>query len=155
MLEIKKILFPVEFSENVSKILPFAIGVAEKYKSKLILLYVAQDLAASGMYSFVPHPSAESFTKEIVSGAKKAMQKLSEEYSEALKTCPDYEYKIVIGDPVTEIIKTIKSENIDMVIMGTHGRKGLEHTIFGSVAENVVKKSPVPVMTVNPHKVKS
>jgi nucleotide-binding universal stress UspA family protein len=38
--------------------------------------------------------------------------------------------------------------------MGTHGRKGLEHIVFGSVAENVVKKSPVPVMSVNPHKVK-
>jgi nucleotide-binding universal stress UspA family protein len=38
--------------------------------------------------------------------------------------------------------------------MGTHGRKGLEHAIFGSVAENVVKKSPVPVLIVNPHKVK-
>ena len=155
MVEIKKILFPADFSENVARILPYAIGVAEKYKSKLILLYVAQDLAASGMYSFVPHPSAASFTEEIVSGAKKAMEEMCEEQSEVLKACPDYEHKIVIGDPVTEIIKAIESENIDMVIMGTHGRKGLEHTIFGSVAENVVKKSPVPVMTINPYKVKS
>ena len=55
---------------------------------------------------------------------------------------------------VKEILKTIESETIDLVIMGTHGRKGLEHVFFGSVAENVVKKSPVPVLTINPYKVK-
>jgi nucleotide-binding universal stress UspA family protein len=155
MVEIKKILFPVDFSESTQKVFPYVLAVVEKYKGKLILMYVAQDLAASGMYSFVPHPSAESFTHEVLSGAKKAMDEMCENQADALKACPGYEKKIVTGDPATEIIKTIESENVDLVIMGTHGRKGLEHTIFGSVAENVVRKSPVPVMTVNPYKVKS
>ncbi len=153
MVEINTILFPVDFSESTQKVFPYVLTVVEKYKGKLILMYVAQDLAASGMYSFIPHPSAESFTNEVVSGAKKAMDEMCESQADALKACPDYVKKIVVGDPATEIIKTIESENVDMVIMGTHGRKGLEHTIFGSVAENVVRKSPVPVMTVNPYKV--
>jgi len=50
-----------------------------------------------------------------------------------------------------EILKTIDSEGIDLVIMGTHGRKGLKYVFFGSVAENVVKRSPVPVLTINPY----
>jgi nucleotide-binding universal stress UspA family protein len=61
---------------------------------------------------------------------------------------------IVSGDPATKILASIEPEGIDLVVLGTHGRRGLEHTIFGSVAENVVKQSPVPVLVVNPHKVK-
>lgn len=153
MVEFKKILFPVDFSENVPKIAPYVLSVAEKYKSTIMLLHVAQDLAKWRTY--VPHPSIETFTREVVSGAEKAMDEMCEQHAEVLKSCAGYEKRIVIGDPATEIIKTIESENIDMVIMGTHGRKGLEHTIFGSVAENVLRKSPVPVMAVNPYKVKS
>ena len=74
--------------------------------------------------------------------------------NEQLKGCPDFKRMIVSGDPALEILKIIESEDIDLVIMGTHGRKGLEHVIFGSVAENVVKKSSAPVMTVNPYKLK-
>ena len=72
-----------------------------------------------------------------------------------MQSWPNFKRRIASGDPVTEILKTIESEGIDLVIMGTHGRKGLEHTMFGSVAENVVKKSPVPVLIVNPYKLKS
>ncbi len=73
---------------------------------------------------------------------------------EQLQDCPNFQKRIVSGDPATAILKAIDSEGIDLVIMGTNGRKGLEHTIFGSVAENVVKKSPVPVLVVNPYKLR-
>ena len=62
------------------------------------------------------------------------------------------ERRIVSGDRVSEILETIQSEDIDLVIMGTHGRKGLEHMILGSVAENVMRKSRVPVLIINPYK---
>ena len=58
---------------------------------------------------------------------------------------------IILGDAAEEVLNYVQSEGIDLVIMGTHGRKGLEHIIFGSVAERVVKQSPVPVLTVNPY----
>ena len=57
-------------------------------------------------------------------------------------------------DLLARLQAALQFEDIDLVVMGTHGRKGLEHVIFGSVAENVVKKSTVPVMTVNPYKLK-
>jgi hypothetical protein len=63
-----------------------------------------------------------------------------------------FEEIIVSGAPAQEILKAIEVHAIDLVIMGTHGYKGLQHTIFGSVAENVVKKSPIPVLVVNPYK---
>jgi nucleotide-binding universal stress UspA family protein len=56
-----------------------------------------------------------------------------------------------LGDAAEEVLNYVRSEGIDLVIMGTHGRKGLEKVVFGSVAERVVQKSPVPVLTINPH----
>jgi nucleotide-binding universal stress UspA family protein len=58
---------------------------------------------------------------------------------------------VVLGDAAEEILNYAKTEGIDLIIMGTHGRKGIERIIFGSVAERVVKKSPIPVLTVNPY----
>jgi nucleotide-binding universal stress UspA family protein len=150
MKEIKKILFPNDFSENASKILQYVLSISEAYNSTIYLLHVVQDLHKWGK-AYIPHPSMDVFQKEAVEGAEKVMDRVCEEQ---LQSCPSLERRVVSGDPATEILKTIEAEDIDLVIMGTHGRKGLEHVILGSVAENVVKKSSAPVMTVNPYKLK-
>ena len=62
--------------------------------------------------------------------------------------------RVIVGDPASEILKFIDAEGIDLVIMGTYGRKGMDETIFGSVADNVIKLSPVPVMIINPYRIK-
>ena len=146
-MEIKKILFPIDLTANSSKILPYVLSISEKYNSAIYLLHVVQDLLRWG-HLYVPHTSMERFQKEAAEGAEKAMQRICDDQ---LHSCPNFQRRIVSGDPVTEILNTIESENIDLVIMGTHGRKGLEHALFGSVAENVVKRSTVPVLTINPH----
>jgi len=150
MVEIKKILFPIDLTENSSKILPYVLSASEKYNSTIYLLHVVHDLLKWG-HLYIPHPSLDKFQKEAMEGAKKAMDMVCEK---ELQSCPNFQRKVVSGDPAAEILKTIESEGIDLVIMGTHGRKGLEHTIFGSVAENVVKKSPVPILVINPYKLK-
>ncbi|MCK4488259.1 MAG: universal stress protein [Desulfobacterales bacterium] len=150
MAEIKKILFPCDLTENSSKILPYVLSVSEKYNSMIYLLHVVQDLHRWGKV-YIPHASMNTFQNEALEGAETALDRVCDEQ---LESCPNFQRRIVSGDPATEILKTIETEDIDLVVMGTHGRKGLEHTIFGSVAENVVKKSPVPVMTVNPYRVK-
>ena len=150
MMEIKKILFPCDLSENASKILPYVLSISEAYNSTIYLLHVVQDLRRWGNV-YIPHKSMDVFQKEALEGAEKAMDRVCEEQ---LQSCPNFQRRIVSGDPATEILKTIETEDVDMVIMATHGRKGLEHVILGSVAENMVRKSPVPVMTVNPYKLK-
>jgi nucleotide-binding universal stress UspA family protein len=153
MVEMKKILFPIDLTENSSKILPYVLSVSEKYNSTIYLLHVVPDFqkwAREYISHTSPYASLDMFRKEAVEGAKKAVDRVCEEQ---LQSCPNFQRRIVSGDAATEILKTIESEHIDLVIMGTHGRKGLEHTIFGSVAENVMKKSPVPVLVVNPYKV--
>ena len=150
MKKIKKILFPNDFSENASKILQYVLSISEAYNSTIYLLHVVQDLHRWGKV-YIPHTSMDVFQKEALEGAEKVMDRVCEEQ---LQSCPSFERRVVSGDPATEILKTIEAEDIDLVIMGTHGRKGLEHVILGSVAENVVKKSSAPVMTVNPYKLK-
>ena len=150
MVKIKKILFPCDLTENSSKILPYVLSVSEKYDSMIYLLHVVQDLHKWGKV-YIPHTSMDKFQKEAVDGAEKALDRVCEEQ---LESCPNFQKRVVSGDPAMEILKTIETENIDLVVMGTHGRKGLEHILMGSVAGNVVKKSPVPVMTINPYKLK-
>lgn len=67
---------------------------------------------------------------------------------------PALKAKVIIGDAAERILNYITSEEIDLVIMGTHGRKGLERVFFGSVADRVIKMAPVPVLSINPHRAK-
>jgi nucleotide-binding universal stress UspA family protein len=150
MLEVKKILFPCDFTENSTKILPYVFAVSDKWDSTIYLLHITQDLLKWGGF-YIPHPSLNSFQRELLESAEKAMDKFCED---ELPGRSNYQKMILPGEPAVEILKVIESEAIDLVIMGTHGRKGLEHTIFGSVAENVVKKSSAPVLVINPHKLR-
>jgi nucleotide-binding universal stress UspA family protein len=152
MKNIKKILFPIDLTQDSSKILPYVLSVSEKYNSMIYLLHVLEDLRL-GYRAYVPnvpHNALNIFQKEAFQIAQKAMHRVCEEQ---LQGCPNFQRRIMSGDPVTEILRIINDEDIDLVIMGTHGRKGLEHMVFGSVAEKVLKKSPVPVLIMNPHTV--
>ena len=146
MHEFKKILFPVDLSEAASKIAPYVRELAVKFEAEIHLLFVARILQHFTSI-YVPHPSVNKFEGEIVKGAEKKLQEFMEE------SFPDYpcKAKVIMGDAAEEVLNYTQSEGIDLVVMGTHGRKGLEHIVFGSVAERVVRKSPVPVLTVNPY----
>ena len=149
MKEFKKILFPVDLSESSPKLVPYVTTMAEKFGAEIHLLFVARVFAYfSGIY--VPHPSINKFEDEIVEGAKKRLKEFTEEYFSDL---PGTKAEVVPGDISEEILKYTGSKGIDLLILGTHGRKGLEKVVFGSVAERVAKTSPVPVLLVNPYKV--
>jgi len=151
MVETKKILFPIDFTDNSTKILPYVLSVSEKYDGMIYLLHVVEDLSKWSSGFYIPQISLTRYQKEALKGAEKTMKRFCKEH---LQGSPNFQKRILSGDPVQEILRTIDSEGIDLVIMGTHGRKGLEHVFFGSVAENVVKMSPAPVLTINPYKVK-
>jgi len=74
-----------------------------------------------------------------------------QEFMEAFFMTDSCKVKVAFGDPAGEVLKYVELEGIDLIIIGTHGKKGIERALFGSVANRVVKKSPVPVLTVNPH----
>ena len=148
MKEFKKILFPVDLSESSEKILPYVQAVAKKFEAKIHILFAARVFEYfSSIY--VPVPSINKFEKEIIDGAEKKLYEFIDKY---FKEYPGTKNVVVSGDASEEIINYVESQGIDLIIMGTHGRKGMDKIIFGSVAERVVKTSPVPVMVVNPFK---
>jgi nucleotide-binding universal stress UspA family protein len=141
----KNILFPVDFSTASAKVAPYVKEIAEKFQSEVHIVFVARvfDYFES---IYVPHPSITNFQTEVVKGGVKKL----EEFTETLFQGTPCKTQVLSGDAAEEILKYSEKHGIDLIIMGTHGRKGLERTIFGSVAERVVKKSLVPVLTVNP-----
>ena len=149
MKEFKKILFPVDLSESSEKILPYVQAVAKKFEAKIHILFAARVFEYFTSIH-VPHPSINKFEKKIIEGAEK---KLYEFIDQHFKEYPGTKTVVVAGDASEEIINYAESQGIDLIIMGTHGRKGLDKVIFGSVAERVVKTAPVPVLVVNPYKV--
>jgi len=143
-MDIKNILCPTDFLEGAKQAVSYAVDIAKKYNAKLCILHVMHDLEkATGWY--VPHITVDELYKDIEAGAEKELDKL---YAEELRGFSSVEHKIVKGIPYEEIIRYSEENNMDLIVMGTHGRKGIDRIIFGSTAERVVKNSKVPVLTV-------
>jgi nucleotide-binding universal stress UspA family protein len=140
------ILFPIDFSESSKKIIPYVITMVQAFQARVHLLYVVRDFKYLTSFH-VPHPSLDQLENEVLESAQKMIAQVCEEHFNAGIT------RVLTGDPATMIIHYAQTENVDLIIMGTHGRKGLDRTFFGSVAENVVKNAPVPVMVINPYRV--
>lgn len=101
----------------------------------IYLLHVLEDLPKWYRGFYDSRSSMDLYQNKALKKAEVCMEKLCEEQ---LQNCPNFQKRRVFKNPATDILKTIDSEEIDLVVMGTHGRKGLDQTIFGSVAENVV-----------------
>lgn len=146
MVEIKSILFPVDFTEASSKVAGYAKTFTEKFGAKLYVLFVAEDLSKfAGFY--VPHAALEKMERELLEGAQKKMPSFIEKN---LSGISDLETMVELGDIAEKICEVAKEKQVDLIIMGTHGRRGLEKALFGSVTEKVVKTAPCPVLTINP-----
>ncbi|MGD9042025.1 MAG: universal stress protein [Desulfobacteraceae bacterium] len=151
MEPIKKILFPVDFSDVSPKIAPWVLMMAEKFEAEIHLLFVARGFGYLSDVYVMP-VTIENIQGEIIKGGETAMDEFVAAHFEKY---PALKAKVDLGDPGDRILKYISSEGIDLVIMGTHGRKGLERVFFGSVADRVIKMSQVPVLSINPHKVQT
>lgn len=148
MIQIKNILFPIEldFVEGNQKILPYVRAMAEKYQAALHILYVLRDPEGYATF-YAPHLNLEKMVEEIAFEAGKKLQEYAQNNLEDFK---NVQTQVRIGGVAREIVEYAREKNIDLIVMGTHGRKGLEAAFFGSVAHKVVKNAPVPVLTVNP-----
>ena len=149
MKDIKKILFPVDLSEVSAKIVPWVRSVVEKFEAEVHLLFVARTFQyySSG---YLDPISIVSIEGELIKGGEVKMENFANTYFAEYPACKT---QVVLGDAVEEILRYINEEGIDLVTMGTHGRKGLKHVLLGSVADRMIKMSPVPVLTINPYRV--
>ncbi len=146
MMTIQRILVPTDFSQPADAALIYAEELAEKFGARLQLLHV---VALPTFYPMgaeaVAFPMAELMTE-----TETAAQKTLEELARGTGLPADrVGVRTTVGTPVSEILDAIANDGIDLVVMGTHGRGMVEHVLLGSVAERVVRRSPVPVLTVH------
>ena len=150
MVAIQKILFPCDLTRHSVKILNYALGLAGTFGSRLCILHVVQDLRNwAGLY--MPHKRLDLEQKDVEEHARQLLMEFCLDIPDARTKA---EKQVVSGDPAEEIIKSADAEKADLIVMGTHGRTGLEYHLFGSVAAKVVRLSPVPVLTINPDRLR-
>lgn len=143
-MKVEKILFPTDFSDGSFHALPYAVDLARHYNARLYIIHIIYDIAISGG-SHIPHIAMDVIYKEVLAWAEKEMERC---YIEEMREFPDVEKRVLRGIPYEEIIRFATEEKIDIIVMGTYGRSGLERVLFGSTAERVVRGAPCPVMTV-------
>lgn len=143
-MEIKKILYPTDFSEGSAAAVPFVADMTKKYGARLCVVHVIYDIAKTAGW-YVPHISMDELYKDMDAGAKKELERCC---VEELRGYKDIEYAVLKGIPYEEIIKFAQQNDIDLIVIGTHGRKGLDRVIFGSTAAKVVRGASCPVLTV-------
>jgi nucleotide-binding universal stress UspA family protein len=152
-MEVRTILWPTDLSRNSIKAAKHVSSLAEKYQAKVIVLYVGVD-PCSMVPAWGNYPSSEHLKHFREWEIKHAKQQLETVCDKELKACPNLETRLVQGDAATEILKMIKEEKADMVVLTTHGlgAEALDQKSadFGSVARKVLANSPVPVHLINP-----
>jgi len=143
-MKVERILFPTDFPEGSQYALHFAVDLTKHYNAKLYILHVVYDFQkATGIH--VPHISADEMFKELNKWAENEIDTCC---IEEIRGLPNVEKRVIQGIPWEEIVNFASKEHIDMIVIGTYGRVGLERLIFGNTAERVVRRAPCPVMTV-------
>jgi nucleotide-binding universal stress UspA family protein len=144
MKTIHKILYATDFSESSAPASEYAQTLAKLAGASIHVLHVIGELADSRR-SRIPPEAYELFEKEIEVHVVKEMEDFCKRH---LGADVPYTTETAIGNPFQVILGAAKEQNADLIIMGTHGRTGIEHVLMGSTAERVVRKSPIPVLTV-------
>ena len=146
MKQINNILFPLDLDSDFETLLPLVRSFAAQFNATVYLLFVVQDLPTFINF-YVPHCDIENFQGKVQMAAKGKMAAAVKEF---FKGFQKLETKVEFGNPAKIILEFAKKEQIDLIIMGTQGRKGVERAIFGSVALKVVQDAPCPVVTIRP-----
>ncbi len=143
MLKINKILVPIDFSDYSRNALRYAIDFAKQFNAKLYLIYVVEPVIYPADFSMgqITFPAADLDLNER---AKNELENLMKtEIGDSLSA----ESIIKTGKPFVEINDTAAEIDADLIIIATHGHTGVEHLLFGSTAEKVVRKAPCPVLS--------
>jgi nucleotide-binding universal stress UspA family protein len=146
MIKLSRILYPTDFSELSTYALRYALSFSEAYKAKLHCLHVVDEAyqywAAMGPDGVPLGPA----TEDVMESAEKEMEDFAAENLTGINV--EVVKKVIIGRPFMEIIRYARAQDMDLIVLATHGRTGLSHVLLGSVAERVVRKAPCPVLSI-------
>lgn len=130
------ILVPIDFSPDAEQALELAVMLAQQFQARITLLHAVH-------LPVTTEVSLTAYFSEMEASAERGMetyQKRVEEVGVAVEAL------VQVGIPFRQIIETAGNEGVDLIIMGTHGRTGVQHLMLGSVAERVVRLAPCPVL---------
>jgi nucleotide-binding universal stress UspA family protein len=143
MIRLNVIVVPTDFSEQSLSALEYAVGLADKYGARLKVVFVNEpglkitDMAWVGV-------DEVSMDEAQLRDARRTIEDI---VLDRIPTHVTADAEIVHGDAVARIIQYAEDVNSDLIVMSTRGRTGLSHVLLGSVAEQVVRKAPCPVLT--------
>ena len=148
MIQLNRILVPTDFSDFSRPAIDYGCAIAARFESELHLLHVVPDPALlipeAGMFS------VEAMQAQSDDLAQRARSQLNELPGGDWDNGKPIIREVRIGTIFLEIIDYARAADIDLIVIGTHGRSALMHVLMGSVAERIVRKSPCPVLTVKP-----
>jgi arsenite transporter len=163
IVDVKKILFATDLSQTARHAVKYACSIGNKYNAKVYAIHVVPDVLdeySSGtgidLSGSVDKQKWNEFNQKNIETAKTAiserMRATSQKILEEIPHCPLSEERtlVVAGNPVTEIVRTARDQNFDLIIMGTHGHGQFEEIMLGSTASGVILKSKVPVLVARP-----
>jgi len=162
MMDVRKILVPIDYSTDSQQALLWGMSLAEKYGSQLLFFHAIpkaidevfrQGIGASSPPAYYLQRMAAGNRPTggqpiIIDLVDKALAELQDFAHKHLKGPMPLESKVGVGKPAEEILRVARDEGVDLSVMGTHGRTGLRHLLLGSVAEEVTRHAPCPVFTV-------
>jgi nucleotide-binding universal stress UspA family protein len=147
MKDVKTILVPIDYSGITNKVLAAAISMANKFDAESHLLYIAESFGEYSTFA-IPHISTDVLAEELLKQAKAKMDHFVDHHRDKCKNCVGSVEQS--DDPAKRIVSYAKKNNVDMIVMGTHGYTGIEKTLMGSVAEKVLRTAPCPVTVIRP-----
>lgn len=140
---IGRILVPVDFSEHSRKSLRYARPFAEQFGAQITLLHVIEPVVLPTDFGYVPATPVE-LDEHRMEDARRQLQGLIRELG---ATVP-IDFVVRLGRAWKEIVDAAKSQNMDLLIIATHGYTGLKYALLGSVAEKIIRHAPCPVLVV-------
>lgn len=151
MFKIKNILLPTDLSATSLTAADYAMELAAQYKAKIHLLHVLEKtppILAIRSLDLSQEKILKSFEEEGRKSLESAVKKIKKGKSDGI----DIEPILKKGNDHEEIVKYSKEHKIDLIVIATHGRTGLLHTLLGSVAEKVIRYAKCPVLVITPNK---
>jgi universal stress protein A len=145
-IRLQKILLPTDFSDYAATATQYACELATRFDAELHILHTLETHPASTP-AFVMGLALPTYIHEFRTAAEKSIAGvLDPQWSKGRTVIP----AVLEGSPKVEIVRYARQQNIDLIVLATHGRTGLAHVLMGSVAESVVRTAPCPVLTVRP-----
>lgn len=141
MIRFKKILCPVDFFETSSRSVKYAKALAANYQAGVHVLHVVAPVIPA---AYGAPFSVTDMTEDLEKEARRLLEKFKKSPPAGVPVTTE----VALGDIDTEILRSVQKQKADLVVMGTHGRRGFERFVMGSTTERLIRRCPVPLITI-------